>query len=59
MLTNLILKFRVASENDFTLVKAVLCWLTARQFADDSMSAISAGVRLPQAAVALDQEAGV
>lgn len=33
--------------------------LTARLLADDSMCAISAGARLPQATVALDPEAGV
>lgn len=33
--------------------------LTARLLADDAMRAVSAGSRLPQAAVALDPEAGV
>lgn len=36
-----------------------LCVLTARPFADDSMRAIPARTRLPEATVALDPEAGV
>lgn len=43
----------------FTQAQAVLCVLTSRLLADDAMRAVSAGSRLPQAAVALDPEAGV
>lgn len=35
------------------------CALTARLLADDPVRAVPAGARLPQAAVALDPEAGV
>lgn len=51
-MTNSTNSTKAGSENDLSA-------LTARQFADDSVRAISAGARLPQAAVALDPEAGV
>lgn len=41
------------------LAKAGVCVLTPRQLADDSMCAVSARAGLPQAAVALDPEAGI
>ena len=40
-------------------VRACACVLTARPFADDPVRSIPAGAGLPQAAVALDPEAGV
>lgn len=54
-----LIRFALISNSAPLWLQCFLCVLTARRLADDSVCAVSAGARLPQAAVALDPEAGV